>query len=39
MNGLKGVLSIIQKMNKKFITKDEIESGKFIINFTGFSEY
>jgi hypothetical protein len=39
MNGLKGVLSIIKEMNKKFITKEEIDSGKFIINFTGFSDY
>lgn len=39
MQGLSGILSIIKKMNTKFFTSQEIEEGKFIINFKGASAY
>lgn len=39
MQGLSGILSIIKKMNIQFLTSQEIEEGKFIINIKGYSAY
>lgn len=39
MNGLKGVLSIFKKLNSKFITTEEIDSGKYVVTFKGFTTY
>ena len=39
MNGLKGILSIIKNMNSKFLSAEEVDSGKYIVNFKGFTSY
>ncbi len=38
MFGFMGILSIIKKQNSQYLTSQEIEKGKFIVNFNGYHE-